>query len=76
MDDNLTLFVAITAIAFVAQAIILLVMLVVMMKLRSRMEKLANKVEDTTTTVLPKVLPVLENLQVDSAGGKGISGGG
>ncbi len=63
MNDNLTLFVAITAIAFVAQAIILLVMLVVMMKLRSRMEKLANKVEDTTTTVLPKVLPVLENLQ-------------
>lgn len=63
MNDNLTLFVAITAIAFVAQAIILLVMLVALLKLRSRMEKLANKVEDTTTTVLPKVLPVLENLQ-------------
>ncbi len=63
MNDNLTLFVAITAIAFAAQAVILLIMLVAVLKLRTRMEALANKVEEATTTVVPKVLPVLENLQ-------------
>jgi hypothetical protein len=63
MNDNLTLFVAITAISFAVQAIVFLVMLVVMLKLRSRIEALVNKVEDTTTTIIPKVLPVLENLQ-------------
>jgi methyl-accepting chemotaxis protein len=32
-------------------------------KLSARMEALANKVEDTTSTVMPKLLPLLENAQ-------------
>ena len=62
MNDNLTIFVAITAIAFAVQAIIMLVMLIALLKLRARMETLANKVEDTTTTIMPKILPLLENV--------------
>jgi len=62
MNDNLTIFVAITAIAFAVQAIIMLVMLVVLLKLRTKMEALAGKVEETTTTLTPKVLTVLENV--------------
>jgi hypothetical protein len=61
MDNNLTLFIAITAAAVVLQMLILLGMFIAVLKLGKRMEKLAEKVEDTTTTLMPKVLPLLEN---------------
>lgn len=61
MDDKLTIFVAITACAFAAQAIILLVMMIAMLKLRTRMEALAEKVEDTVGVVHARVLPLLDD---------------
>lgn len=60
MDDKLTLFIAITACAFVAQAIILLVMMIAMLKLRARMEALAAKAEDMMGVAQARVLPLLE----------------
>jgi methyl-accepting chemotaxis protein len=64
MDDKLTLFIAITAAAFVLQVIILFALLLVVRKLRTRMEELADKVEDTTGVVQARVLPVIENVKV------------
>ena len=61
MNDQLTLFVAVTAGAFVLQVIILIVMLVALLKIRTRMEALADKVEDTTSVVQSRVLPLLDN---------------
>jgi len=43
--------------------LILLAMYMAVRKLSARMEALANKVEDTTSTVMPKLLPLLENAQ-------------
>ena len=63
MNDNLTLFIAVTAAAVVLQMLILLAMYMAVRKLSARMEALANKVEDTTSTVMPKLLPLLENAQ-------------
>jgi hypothetical protein len=62
MDDKLTLFIAITAAAVVLQMLILLAMYIAVRKLSTRMEGLAEKVEDATSVVLPKVLPLLENV--------------
>jgi methyl-accepting chemotaxis protein len=62
MIENLTWFIAVTAAAVVLQMLILLAMYIAVRKLSVRMEGLANKVEEATTTVVPKVLPLLENL--------------
>ncbi len=63
MDDKLTIFIAITAAAVVLQMLILLAMYLAIRKLSSRMEALADKLEDTTGVVQAKVLPVLENVK-------------
>lgn len=60
MDDKLTIFIAITSAAVVLQMLILLGMYIALRKLSVRMEALADKVEDTTSTLMPKVLPLLE----------------
>jgi ABC-type transporter Mla subunit MlaD len=62
MDDKLTLFIAITAAAVVLQMLILLAMYLAVRKLGTRIEALAGKVEETTGTLVPKVLPLLEEV--------------
>ena len=61
MDNLLTAFIAVTAAAVVLQFLILLAMFVVMRKLATRVEALADKVEDTTSVVQTRVLPLLDN---------------
>jgi len=61
MDEKLTLFIAVTAAAVVLQMLILFAMFLVMRGLRGRMEQLADKVEDTTSTVQTRVLPLLDS---------------
>jgi hypothetical protein len=60
--DNTTIFIAITSAAVVLQMLILLGMFIVVLKLKARIEGLAEKVEDATGNVVPKLLPLLENL--------------
>lgn len=61
MDDKLTWFIAVTAAAVVLQMVILLAMYLAMRKLGSRMEALADKVENTTSVVQSRVLPLVDN---------------
>lgn len=61
MNDNLTLFVAVTSIAVVLQMLILLAMYLAVRKLGARVEVLANKVEDTTGVVQARLLPLIDN---------------
>src|SRR5271166_5099083 len=61
MDTLLTIFIAVTAAAVVLQMIILAGMFLTMRKLATRVEALADKVEDTTGVVQARVLPLLEN---------------
>jgi len=60
MDDKLTWFIAVTAAAVVLQMLILLAMYLAIRKLGGRMEALADKVEDTTSLVQARVLPILD----------------
>ena len=59
--DNVTSYIAILTICIVLQTIVLIVAGVVMLKLRSRMQALAHKVEDTAGTLQTRVLPVIDN---------------
>lgn len=59
--DKLTIFIGVTAAAVVLQMLILMAMFIAMRKLGARMEALADKVEDTTSTVQTRVLPLLDN---------------
>ncbi|HSY11286.1 MAG TPA: hypothetical protein VK976_03770 [Verrucomicrobiae bacterium] len=61
MDDKLTIFIAVTSAAVVLQMLILLGMLLVMLKLRARVETLTGKVEDTIGVVQARVLPLVDN---------------
>jgi len=61
MNDNLTIFIAVTSAAVVLQMLILLAMYLAVRKLGARMEVLANKVEDTTGVVQARLLPLLDN---------------
>ena len=61
MDTLLTAFIAVTAAAVVLQMFILFGMFIAMRKLAGRIEALAEKVEDTTSVVQVRVLPLLEN---------------
>jgi len=64
MDTLLTAFIAVTAAAVVLQFLILLAMFMVMRKLAGRVEALADKVEDTTSVVQVRVLPLLDNAKL------------
>jgi len=61
MDNNLPVYIAILTACIALQTIVLLVAFFVMLKLRSRMEALADKVEDTTGIVHTRVLPIIDN---------------
>ena len=61
MDNNLPVYIAILTICIVLQTVVLIVAFLVMLKLRSRMEALAQKVEDTAGTLQTRVLPVIDN---------------
>jgi len=61
MDTLLTAFIAVTAAAVVLQMFILFGMFIAIRKLAARIEGLADKVEDTTSVVQVRVLPLLEN---------------
>jgi ABC-type transporter Mla subunit MlaD len=61
MDNTLlTAFIAVTASAVVLQMLILFGMFITMRKLAARVEILAEKVEDTSSVVQARVLPLLE----------------
>ncbi len=63
MDNNVTLFTALTvaiAAAVVLQMLILLAMYLAMRKLGARMEALADRLEDTSGIVQRRVLPLLD----------------
>ncbi len=62
--DNVTIFIAVTAAAVVLQMLILLGMLIAVLKMKAKMEALAAKVEDTTSTVQSKVLPLLDEAKI------------
>ncbi len=62
--DNVTIFIAVTAAAVVLQMLILLGMLIAVLKMKAKMEALASKVEDTTSTVQAKVLPMLDEAKI------------
>lgn len=61
MDNELTLFIAVTSIAVVLQMLILLGMYLFMRKLGSRVEALADRMEDAAGTFQVRVLPVVDN---------------
>lgn len=61
MDDKLTIFIAVTAIAVVLQMLILLGMLIAVLKLGKRVQAVAEKAEETADLVKTKVLPIVEN---------------
>jgi len=61
MDTLLTAFIAVTAAAVVVQMLILFGMFIAMRKMAGRIEALAEKVEDTTSVVQVRVMPLLEN---------------
>jgi len=61
METLLTAFIAVTAAAVVLQMFILFGMFIAMRKMAGRVEGLADKVEDTTSVVQTRVLPILEN---------------
>jgi methyl-accepting chemotaxis protein len=61
METLLTVFIAVTAAAVVLQMFILFGMFITMRKMATRVEGLADKVEDTTSVVQTRVLPILEN---------------
>lgn len=61
MDTLLSVCIAVIAAAVVLQFIILLTIAVVTRKLAARMEVLAGKLEDTTSVVQVRVLPLLDN---------------
>ncbi len=63
MDNELTLFVAVTSVAVVLQMLILLALYLVTRKLSTRMEALADRVEDTAGTLQVRVLPVIDNVK-------------
>jgi len=63
MDDKLTLFIAVTSVAVVLQMLILLGIYIAVRKLSVRMEALADRVEDTTSTLQVRVLPVIDNVK-------------
>lgn len=63
MDDKLTLFIAVTSVAVVLQMLILLGIYIAVRKLSARMEALADRVEDTTSTLQVRVLPVIDNVK-------------
>ena len=63
MDDKLTVFTAVIAACIVLQTIALIAMAFIVMKLRSRVENLATRIEDATGTLQVRVLPVLDNVQ-------------
>ncbi|MGA2687176.1 MAG: hypothetical protein ABSE85_03810 [Candidatus Korobacteraceae bacterium] len=63
MDDKLTLFIAVTSFAVVLQMLILLGIYIAVRKLSARMEALADRVEDTTSTLQVRVLPVIDNVK-------------
>jgi methyl-accepting chemotaxis protein len=63
MDDKLTLFIAVTSFAVVLQMLILLGIYIAVRKLSVRMEALADRVEDTTSTLQVRVLPVIDNVK-------------
>jgi methyl-accepting chemotaxis protein len=61
MDNTLlTAFIIVTAAAVVLQMFILFGMFIALRKLAGRIEALADKVEDTTSVVQVRVLPLLE----------------
>jgi methyl-accepting chemotaxis protein len=64
MDTLLTAFIAVTAAAVVLQMFILFGMFIALRKLATRIEGLADKVEDTTSVVQTRVLPMLESAKV------------
>jgi methyl-accepting chemotaxis protein len=61
MDNNLPIYIAILTACIVLQTLVLLVAFFVMLKLRTRMEALANRVEDTAGILHTRVLPVIDN---------------
>jgi len=61
MDEKLTIFIGVTAAAVVLQMLILLAMYLAVRKLAGRMEGLAGKVEETTSVVQTRVLPVIDS---------------
>ncbi len=63
MDNELTLFIAVTSVAVVLQMLILLALYLVTRKLSTRMEALADRVEDTAGTLQVRVLPVIDNVK-------------
>jgi methyl-accepting chemotaxis protein len=63
MDEKLTLFIAVTAVAVVLQMLILLGIYFAVRKLSARMEALADRVEDATNTLQVRVLPVIDNVK-------------
>ena len=63
MDDKLTLFIAVTSVAVVLQMLILLGIYIAVRKLSVRMEALADRVEDTASTLQVRVLPVIDNVK-------------
>jgi methyl-accepting chemotaxis protein len=63
MDEKLTLFIAVTAVAVVLQMLILLGIYLAVRKLSARMEALADRVEDATNTLQVRVLPVIDNVK-------------
>ncbi len=58
--DKLTLFIAVTSAAVVLQMLILLGMFLTMRKLGARVQGLVDKVEETTTMVQTRVLPIID----------------
>jgi methyl-accepting chemotaxis protein len=64
MDDKLTIFIAVTAAAVVLQMLILLGMLIAVLKMKAKIEALAEKAEDMSSTVQAKVLPLLDEAKI------------
>lgn len=61
MDNNLPVYIAILTACIALQTLVLIVTFFILLKLRSRMEALAGRVEDTAGILQARVLPVIDN---------------
>jgi len=61
MDDKLTIYIAVLTACLVLQTIVIVAAAIALLKLRTRMEALAARLEETKGTFETRVLPVLDD---------------
>lgn len=64
MDDKLTVYIAVLTACLVLQTIVIVAAAIAMLKLRSRMEAMAGRLEEARGILQTRVLPVLDDAKI------------